>query len=124
MIMTEVTNFDNPKETRTFNNGRIEFVDFAGRTFGRATFEPGWSWENDVKPIAGTETCQTHHVDYVVSGHLHVVQGDQTYDLNPGDLMDISPGHTAWVVGDEPFVSVSLLGEGDELNYAKPSESD
>jgi hypothetical protein len=110
--MTEITNYDDPKEIRAFNNGRMEFVDFSGRTFGKTTFEPGWSWENDVKPLVGTESCQTHHVDYVVSGELRVRSADsqEEYTVKAGDLMDISPGHTAWVVGDETFVSVSLLG--------------
>jgi hypothetical protein len=26
-------------------------------TLGRGTFEPGWQWSKDVKPIAGTESC-------------------------------------------------------------------
>jgi hypothetical protein len=28
---------------------------------GRARFEPGWRWSNDVKPIAGTEWCMFLH---------------------------------------------------------------
>ena len=36
--------------------------------------------------------------------------------LEPGDLFFIRPGHDSWVVGDEPYVSLHLLGASD---YAK-----
>jgi len=28
----------------------------------------------------------------------------------PGDIFYIGPGHDSWVVGDEPYVSLHLLG--------------
>lgn len=117
-----VKNFDNPDETRSFNNGKVEGVSLAGRSFGRATFEPGWKWSNDVKPVVGGESCQVHHVDYALSGKLHVVlDGGHEFDVNAGDLVEIPPGHDGWVVGDEPFVAVTLIGEGNETNFAKPA---
>jgi hypothetical protein len=30
--------------------------------------------------------------------------------LTPGDLFEIAPGHDSWVVGDQPYVSLHLLG--------------
>jgi len=27
-----------------------------------------------------------------------------------GDVFDIGPGHDSWVVGDEPYISIHLLG--------------
>ena len=36
--------------------------------------------------------------------------------LTPGDLFSIGPGHDSWVVGDEPYVSLHLLGANE---YAK-----
>jgi hypothetical protein len=64
--------FDHPDEVRSVEKGRIELVELGELAVGRAIFEPGWRWSEHVKPIAGTETCQVHHVGYVVSGHLHV----------------------------------------------------
>jgi hypothetical protein len=29
-------------------------------------------------------------------------------EFGPGDLFHVSPGHDAWVVGDEPFVQVDI----------------
>jgi hypothetical protein len=68
--------FDTPDETRSFDKGKLDLVNLGSQTVARATFEPGWRWSECVKPIAGTESCQGHHVGYVVSGLLHVVMDD------------------------------------------------
>lgn len=31
-------------------------------------------------------------------------------ELGPGDLFFVGPGHDSWVVGDEPYVSLHLMG--------------
>ena len=36
--------------------------------------------------------------------------GFQEFDLRAGDLFAVGPGHDSWVVGDEPYVSLHLLG--------------
>jgi class 3 adenylate cyclase len=78
---------------------------------GRAIFEPGWRWSDHVKPIVGTESCQVHHIGFVVSGHLHVEMTDgASLEVVAGDAFEIPPGHDAWVVGDEPWVSVDWAG--------------
>ena len=107
-----------PDETRTPPKTKIEVVNIAGGTLMRATFEPGWKWSEHVKPTAGTDSCQVHHVTYGISGHLKVVMDDGTeLDLGPGDVADIPPGHDAWVVGDQPVVFIDFQGAAI---YAKP----
>ena len=94
-------------------------VTIAGATDGRAVSNPGWKWSNDVKPIAGTESCQAPHTGYVVSGRMHIVMDDGTEgEAGPGDAVVISPGHDAWIVGDEPCVMLDWYGSA---NYAKPA---
>ncbi len=47
----------------------------------------------------------------VVSGRAAVKMADGTEGLlTPGDLFAIAPGHDSWVVGDQPYVSLHLLG--------------
>ena len=46
---------------------------------------------------------------------IPTVKGNATAELGPGDVGSIPPGHDAWVVGDEPFMSIDF---GDAL-YAK-----
>jgi hypothetical protein len=56
-----------PDETRTFENGKIELANFGDVVIGRATFEPGWSWEKCVKPLVNTNSCQAPHTQYMIS---------------------------------------------------------
>jgi DNA-binding CsgD family transcriptional regulator len=78
-------------------------------TVTREVMEPGWRWSKDVKPIVGTDFCRAFHQLYVVSGHLHVLLEDGgELDVQAGDVAIIPPGHDAWVVGNEPCVSVDF----------------
>jgi len=107
-----------PDETREFGRGKVELVTLGGVTFGRATLQPGWKWSTTVKPLAKTESCQAPHLQYHISGRLHVRMDDGTEDeFGPGDVSQVPPGHDAWVVGNEPAVIVDITGMGD---YAKP----
>lgn len=101
--------FTEPADVRTFPHGRIDVVELDDTVVGRMTYEPGWRWSVDVKPIAGTDTCQYHHFGVVTSGLLRVQMSDGTeLEIGPGDVFEIPPGHDAWVVGDEPWVSVDF----------------
>ena len=102
-------NLDSPDETRTFENGKAEVVKLGDFSASRLVLEPGWRWSENVKPIAGTDSCQVLHTGYHVSGRLHVRLDDGTEaECGPGDAYVIPPGHDAWVVGDEPVVSVDV----------------
>jgi mannose-6-phosphate isomerase-like protein (cupin superfamily) len=106
-----------PDETRTFDKGAIQLVTLGEVTFGRATFQPGWKWSTSVKPIAKTASCEAPHLQYLISGRLHVVMDDGSEaEFGPGDVGLIPPGHDAWVVGQDPVVALDITGMGD---YAK-----
>ena len=112
-------NLDSPDETRTFENGKTQVVTLGDFTASRLVLEPGWRWSENVKPIAGTDSCQVLHTGYHVSGRLHVRLEDGTEkEYGPGDAYVIPPGHDAWVVGDEPVVSVDMSRATAE-HYAK-----
>ena len=101
--------FSEPSDVRTIPNGRIDIVDLDDTVVGRMTYEPGWRWSVDIQPIAGTETCQYHHLGITLSGRLRAQMADGTeLELGPGDVFEIPPGHDAWVVGEEPWVSVDF----------------
>lgn len=101
MTVPQVKSLDRPEESREFPNGSDASVSIAGRTIGRAEFRPGWRWSNDVRPLAGTASCQVHHVGYLIAGTLHVETDDGSHtELVAGDAFEVLPGHDAWVVGD------------------------
>ncbi len=118
MASVEIKTFESPDEVRQFQgNGHADVVEVGGRTVGRGVFEPGWKWSENVKPIAGTDSCQVSHLGYVISGRMRVVMDDGTDgEVGPGDVCAIPPGHDAEVVGDEPCVLVDFGEFGD---YAK-----
>jgi len=110
---------DSPDETRIFENGKVGVVALGDFTASRLVLEPGWRWPENVKPIAGTDSCQVLHTGYHVSGRLHVRMDDGTEEeFGPGDAYVIPPRHDAWVVGDEPVVSVDMSSVTAE-HYAK-----
>lgn len=109
--MLEVKNLDTPDDKRSFEHGDLHLVNLPGATIGRAVFNPGWRWSTDVKPIAGTDSCQVAHTSVMVSGRFHVRMDDGAeIELGPGDAHVVGPGHDAWVVGDEPCVSIDFKG--------------
>jgi class 3 adenylate cyclase len=99
--------FASSDEVRTFPHGRAEVLMLDESPVGRATYEPGWRWTSVMPAIAGTATCQLHHLGYSISGLMHVVMDDgQELDISPESIYEIPAGHDAWVVGDEPWVTV------------------
>ena len=112
---------DTPEEVRPFkeDSGQLELVNLAGGAVGRATFKPGWQWSKHIKPIAGTDSCQSAHMGYFISGRMKIVMDDgEEEEFGPGDFMVCPPGHDAWIVGDETCVVIDWQGFAD---YAKGS---
>jgi hypothetical protein len=107
-------NFDSPDEVRTFSKGRFELYGVGPMTLGRATYEPGWKWSDDIGAETGEELCQIEHVGVVLSGRAAVKMADGTERvMGPGDFFYVPPGHDSWVVGDEPYVSLHFMGSED-----------
>jgi len=118
MAGLEIRNFDSPDETRPFvDKGQAQVVNLAESTALRGTFEPGWRWSEHLKPIAGTDSCQSPHLLYILSGRMHIAMNDGSEgEVGPGDAARIEPGHDAWVLGDEPCVAVDF---GAMASYAQ-----
>lgn len=109
---------DHPDEVRSFTNGRVEIFEIGDNIVGRTVYEPGWRWSVDVKPIAGTDLCMYHHLGYCLTGILHVVLEDGTsLEIGPEEAFEIPPAHDAWVIGDEPWITVDFAGM---RSFARP----
>lgn len=114
----QTKNLNTPDETRNLPRTKAEVVHFEDKSLMRTTLEPGWKWSEHVKPTSGTSSCQIEHFGYCLSGHLRVRMDDGTEkEIGPGDADVIPPGHNAWVVGNEPFVSLDFVGGS---TYGKP----
>ena len=111
--------FDNPDETRTPDKTKVEVVDLGGPKAARLTAQPGWKWSECIKPVAGTDSCQIHHVGVVQSGRLAIRHDDGTeVEIGPGDAYVIEPGHDAEIIGDESFVGYEFQAQAAE-EYAR-----
>ncbi len=119
MAKLQAKRFETPDEVRKFtgDSGQIQLVELDGNAVGRGTFQPGWRWSENVKPLSGTDSCQVPHIGYVLEGRMNVVMnGGEELEVGPGDVFHMPPGHDAWIVGDEPCV---LLDFGGLSGYAK-----
>jgi quercetin dioxygenase-like cupin family protein len=113
MYQVILKRFEHPDEVRTFEKGKFELVQIGGMTIGRATYEPGWKWSEHVGKALGKSTCDVEHVGIVVSGRATAAMGDgRVVEMKAGDIFFIEPGHDSWVVGDDTYVSLHLMGAG------------
>ncbi len=111
MAKAKVKKFGAPDETRKFEKGKLQLVKFGGAAVGRAVFEPGWKWSKHLKPMAKTKSCEAPHFQYHVTGVLHVKMDDGAeFDVGPGEVSMLPPGHDAWVVGVEPVTVIDFQG--------------
>jgi mannose-6-phosphate isomerase-like protein (cupin superfamily) len=108
-----IRRFEDADERREFELGFFELLTAGGVELGRASYEPGWRWSTHVGPTAGTELCEVAHVGVVLSGRAAVEMRDGTLvEMGAGDVFVVPPGHDSWVIGDEPYVSLHLVGAG------------
>ncbi len=111
--------FEASNEVRAFadGKGKVEIVNVGDLQIGRGVFEPGWRWSEHVKPIAGTDSCQSAHTGYVLEGRMAVRMDDgDEVEYEQGDAFYMAPGHDAWIVGDQRCVLLDVTGMS---NYAK-----
>jgi len=115
-----IQDFEKPDELREFPHGRGEIVQIGTNGVSRTIFEPGWRWSNDIKPIAETDRCMFHHIGYLMEGSMTVQTADgEEHTLTAGDVVEIQPGHDAWVIGDTSCV---MLDWGTPSDYALPKK--
>ena len=108
----ELKAFDRPDEIREMPLGRFEVITVGGRTIGRATYQPGSRWSEHVGLELGLERCPVEHVGVVLSGTATAAFADgRVVELRAGEAFYIPPlPHDSWVVGDEPYVSLHIVG--------------
>ena len=107
MPRLQAKSFDDPDQRRAVARATLRLVDLDEVSVGHGVWEPGWRWSVDLQPIAGTRSCENHHLGYAISGALEVrTDAGESLVIQGGSVYEIPPGHDAWVVGDEPFVTV------------------
>jgi class 3 adenylate cyclase len=101
----------------------VSLAKIGSHVIGRGVVQPGFRWSEHLAPVMGTESCPVHHVQVLLSGGFAVRMDDgEEATFLPGDVMDIPPGHDAWVVGDEPAVLLDFAGSIDLLGLPREHE--
>ena len=113
--------FEEPDELITLPLLTSQVVILGEVYLARSVHEPGWRWSEHVKPVVGTPSCQHHHPGVVVGGQMEVVtDSGARRRFGAGEALDVPPGHDAWVVGDEPLVTIEFTGV---RGWGKPAEA-
>jgi class 3 adenylate cyclase len=116
-------NFDDPDGLREFPLLSVSLARIGSHTIGRGVVQPGWRWSEHLGPVMRAESCPVHHVQILLSGRFAARMDDGEEVLfETGDVMDIPPGHDAWVVGDEPVVLIDFAGNIDALGLPREHE--
>lgn len=109
MADIEKKSLNQPEETQTPEKLKVEIVTLDGIKIQRITAEPGWQWSKHLKSVAGGESCQKHHLVYIISGKMQAKMNDgKEEEFGSGDVGNITPGHDGWNSGDEPVVWLEL----------------
>jgi hypothetical protein len=108
MAGIERRSFNEPDEVFPSEDGsRTDMVQVGENFIARSVMQPGWSWEQYVKPLVDDDTCPMEHREVILSGRIRYRMNDGTEVIGQaGDYLEISPGHLAWVIGDEPCVTI------------------
>ncbi|MFN2484059.1 MAG: cupin [Candidatus Limnocylindria bacterium] len=105
MIVKSLDDPDGEAEWGSRGRGRGQGVEVEDTMLWRSVLQPGWSWDEDMKPEAGSDSCPLEHREYVLSGRIRYVMDDGSEaEAGPGSYIVVHPGHRGFVVGDEPCV--------------------
>ena len=109
-IMTDVVskNLNSKDKSWTFLDGSTRTaVILETVAIGRGTYLPGWKWSEHVGKQTGKKSQV--HIGYIISGQMEVfTDGDKKIIIGPGDAFEVSPGHDAWVIGNEQCIALDF----------------
>jgi class 3 adenylate cyclase len=121
MARLQSKRFDEPDELITLPFVTVQVVLLGEVHIARLVHQPGWSWAEHVKPVAGTPSCQHHHQGVVLEDEVEIqTDTGARRILRVGEVFEVPPGHNARVIGDEPFVTIEFAGVH---GWAKPAEA-
>jgi class 3 adenylate cyclase len=111
MSRVEVRDLGEPEAVVSYPLGTSNQVRLAETVITRHVLQPGWSWEEHARPLAGTASCDLYHRGVVLSGRMGVRTDEgQELVIGPDQVFDLPPGHVTWVEGDEALVMVDWAG--------------
>jgi hypothetical protein len=103
-------------EHQSFGPVEIDIVRVGDARMRRSIYPVGVRWSKDLKPLVGTPVCLHAHVGFLAHGSLVFEYTDGCrVELDAPAVVNISPGHDAWVVGDQQAVLVEVDYQTDTV---------
>ena len=103
-------------ERQTFGPVEIDIVHVGDARIKRSVYPAGLRWSVDLRPLIGGDLCRHAHAGFLAAGTLHFEYPDGcVVELSAPAVVDVAPGHDAWVVGGSPAVLVEVDFEGDTI---------
>jgi hypothetical protein len=101
---------------QTFGPVAIDVVRVGEARIKRSVYPVGMRWSVDLRPLVGTERCEHAHVGFLAAGSLDFEYPDGCrVSLSAPAVVDVAPGHDAWVSGDAPAVLIEVDFEADTV---------
>ncbi len=94
---------------QTFGPVEIDVGSVGDARIKRMVYPPGMRWSTDIKPLVDTEMCEHGHAGFLTEGALTFAFDDGcTLEYVAPAIVDVAPGHDAWVVGDDHAVLIEI----------------
>lgn len=93
----------------TFGPVEIDVGEVGDARIKRMVYPAGMRWSVDLQPLAGTERCEHAHAGFLAEGALAFEFADGcTREYTAPAIVEVEPGHDAWVVGEQPAVLIEV----------------
>jgi hypothetical protein len=93
----------------TFGPVEIDVGDVGDARIKRMVYPPGMRWSTDLQPLVGTARCEHAHAGFLAEGALHFEFEDGcVLEFTAPAIVEVEPGHDAWVLGDERAVLIEV----------------
>jgi len=103
-------------EHRVFAGVEIDVGRAGASRIKRVVYPPGFRWSTQMKALVGTDFCMHAHVGFLARGQVHIQYADGcVLEFVAPQVVEIEPGHDAWVVGDESAVLIEFDFEGETV---------
>lgn len=104
-------------EHREVGGIAVDTVSVGSARVKRLIYSAGFRWSTHMKPLIGTALCMHAHVGFLVRGRIRVQYEDGCHlEFTAPQVVDIEPGHDAWVLGEEPAVLVEFDFAGSTIS--------